>query len=114
MPRFVLPLVLSLLLVDVSSPQNKVPRFKDYPVSEVYIGKNAPLVLSRDDMRFRTRLREAAHEKPNLAGHYIRAAWGCGAECLMGVVGDAKTGKVYWLPHTLVAGDSMLTKNSNQ
>ena len=47
MPRFVLPLVLSLSLVDVSSPQNKVPRFKDYPVSEVYIGRNAPLVLSR-------------------------------------------------------------------
>jgi hypothetical protein len=114
MPRFVLPLVLSLLLVNVSSPQNKVPRFKDYPVSEVYIGKNAPLVLSRDDMRFRTRLREAAHEKPNLAGHYIRAAWGCRAECLMDAVGDAKTGRFIGFLIQLVAGDSMLTKNSNQ
>jgi hypothetical protein len=100
MTDLILTLVLSLLLVDVSSPQNKVPRFKDYLVSEVYIGKNAPLALSRDDMRFRTRLREAANEKPNFAGHYILAAWGCGAECLMGAVIDAKTGKVYWLPHT--------------
>jgi len=100
MTHLILTLVLSLLLVDVSSSQNKVPHFKDYPVSEVYVGKNAPLVLSRDDMRFRTRLREAANEKPNFAGHYILAAWGCGAECLMGAVIDAKTGKVYWLPHT--------------
>jgi hypothetical protein len=72
MTHLILTLVLSLLLVDVSSSQNKVPHFKDYPISEVYVGKNAPLVLSRDDMRFHTRLREAANEKPNFAGHYLK------------------------------------------
>ena len=76
--------------------QRRMPQFKDYPVSETYIGKNAPLILTREDKMFRTRLREAAREKPNFAGHYILTAWGCGTSCLMGAVIDAKTGKVYW------------------
>lgn len=76
--------------------QSRVPQFKDYPVSEAYIGKNAPLVLTREDKMFRTRLREAAKEKPNFAGRYIVTAWGCGTSCVMGAVVDAKTGKVHW------------------
>jgi hypothetical protein len=76
--------------------QNKVPRFKDYPAGRIYTGKNAAIKLTRDDKTFRTRLREAAKEKPNFAGRYILTAWGCGAECLMGAVIDAQTGKVYW------------------
>lgn len=39
--------------------------------------------------------------KTELGGHYILTAWGCGAECLMGAVIDANSGKVYWLPHTI-------------
>ncbi len=39
--------------------------------------------------------------KPNFAGHYIVSTWGCGAECIMGAVIDANTGKVYWLPSTV-------------
>lgn len=92
--------ILSLLVAGASFGQNRVPRFKDYPVSERYSGQNAPLVLKRDDMMFRTRLREAAKAKPNFAGHYILTAWGCGAQCLIGAVIDAKTGMVYWFPHT--------------
>jgi hypothetical protein len=78
------------------------PRFEDYPTPERYRGRVAPLVLSRDDKRFRTRLRWAAkNERPNFAGHYILTTWGCGAQCLMGALIDARTGKVYSIPFTI-------------
>ena len=32
---------------------------------------------------------------PNFAGHYFVIRWGCGSNCLMMAVVDAKTGKVY-------------------
>lgn len=77
--------------------QPKTPLFKDYPAGDVYKGPTAPLVLKRDDLIFKTRLRWAAkNQKPNFAGHYILTTWGCGAQCVMGAVIDAKTGKVYW------------------
>ncbi len=77
--------------------QSNLPHFKDYPVAEIYKGATAPLILTRDDMTFKTRLRWAAkNQKPNFAGHYVLTTWGCGAECVMGAVIDAKTGKVYW------------------
>ena len=77
--------------------QSSVPRFKDYPAGEIYKGPTAPLVLKRDDLTFKSRLRWAAkNQKPNFAGHYLLTTWGCGAECVMGAVIDVKTGKVYW------------------
>jgi|RhiMetdeSRZDD1v2_1073273.scaffolds.fasta_scaffold1894145_1 hypothetical protein len=77
--------------------QSSVPQFKDYPAGEVYNGPIAPLVFKRNDLAFKTRLRSAAkNQKPNFAGHYILTSWGCGTECVMGAVIDAKTGKVYW------------------
>lgn len=85
----------------LGSGQTPAPRFEDYPTTGVYKGKNTPLALTRDDRTYRTRLREAAAEKPNFAGHYILAAWGCGAECVMGAVIDANTGRVSWFPHTI-------------
>ena len=81
--------------------QNRIPQFKDYPAVGKYAGKNAPVIITADDRRFRTRLREAAQEKPNFAGHYIITAWGCGTGCLMGAVIDANTGKVRWFPHSI-------------
>jgi hypothetical protein len=77
------------------------PQFASYPATGAYQGKNAPLVLTKKDRMFRTRLREAAVEKPNFAGHYILTEWGCGAGCVMGAVIDANSGHVYWLPHTI-------------
>jgi hypothetical protein len=32
---------------------------------------------------------------PNFAGHYFVIRWGCGSNCLMMAILDAKTGKVY-------------------
>ena len=87
--------------------QTRIPQFKDYPAVGKYAGKNAPVIITGDDRRFRTVLREAAKEKPNFAGHYIVTAWGCGAACLMGAVIDANTGKVRWFPHTICCWNEM-------
>ena len=92
---------IALLLIAMgSSPalsQSSVPRFKDYPAGELYKGSTAPLVLTKDDLTFKTRLRWAVkNQKPNFAGHYILTSWGCGALCVMGAVIDATSGKVYW------------------
>jgi hypothetical protein len=77
--------------------QVKTPLFRDYPITEIYIGKNAPLKLTREDRTFRTRLKWAVdNQKRDFAGHYILTTWGCGAQCIMGAVIDARTGKVYW------------------
>lgn len=81
--------------------QTPVPRFDDYPIRETFTGKTAPLVLSRAARAYRTRLREAAREKPNFAGHFIVTTWGCGTECVTGAIIDAKTGRVFMLPTTL-------------
>lgn len=97
----ILSVILSLVSAGVVFPQDRVPRFKDYPVSQAYTGVNASVVLEREDRMFRTRLREASKEKPNFAGHYILTAWGCGTTCLMGAVVDAKTGRVYWWNFTI-------------
>lgn len=78
--------------------RQRVPRFEDYPVRRVYAGRRAPVLLDADSRMFRTRLREAARGRPNFAGHYTVALWGCGAGCVTGALVDAKTGRVYWLP----------------
>ena len=81
--------------------QTATPRFDQYPVSEHFTGKTAPLVLKGEARTYRTRLKEAAQEKPNFAGHFIVTTWGCGTECVQGAIIDAKTGNVFMLPDTL-------------
>ncbi|MRV76001.1 hypothetical protein GJ700_30235 [Duganella sp. FT92W] len=72
------------------------PRFASYPVP-VYTGANAAPKLNADDRTrmYRTRIREWSREKPNFAGHYILATWGCGAECVQITIIDAMTGTVF-------------------
>lgn len=84
-----------------ASARRRAPRFEDYPVREVYKGRNAPVRLTRDDRLFRTRLRDAARQRPNFAGHYVVAYWGCGTECVAGAAVDVKTGRVVWFPGTI-------------
>ena len=75
------------------------PRFDDYP-AKPYTGPNAaPDVLGDPRSRmYRTQLRGWAKEKPNFAGHYILATWGCGTGCTQIAVIDALTGKVFHPP----------------
>ena len=84
-----------------ASAQKRVPRFEDYPAKRTYIGRHAAVVLTPDNRAFRTRLREAAREKPNFAGRYVLTAWGCGTGCVLGAAVDLRTGRVTWLPDTL-------------
>lgn len=95
---FTISVITAFVLVEAAAAaQSARPRFKDYAVAEAYTGKTAALDLRDPDARtYRTRLREAATQKPNFAGHYIVTAWGCGAQCLLPAIIDAKTGKVYF------------------
>ena len=83
-----------------------VPRFEDFAVSNTFAGKAAKVrLVSADDKEYATRIREASRQKPNFAGHYVLASWGCGASCVSSVAIDAKTGRVTWLPFTVCCWD---------
>ncbi|HEY8360739.1 MAG TPA: hypothetical protein VIL30_25050 [Ramlibacter sp.] len=72
------------------------PRFEDHP-AQPYAGANAPVDVGSDvrSRRYRTQLQNWAREKPNFAGHYIVATWGCGTGCTQVAVIDAASGKVF-------------------
>jgi hypothetical protein len=72
------------------------PRFSAYPAT-VHAGPNAAPDVQSDprSKRYRTQLRSWGKEKPNFAGHYILATWGCGTGCTEIAVIDAVTGAVF-------------------
>lgn len=73
------------------------PTFDAYPSGEIYTENVAPINFSSHPKApmYRTRLINAAKEKPNFAGHYILTKWGCGSSCLMFAILDVKTGRVH-------------------
>lgn len=77
-----------------------LPRFEDFPAGPASAGRNR-LVLKGGDVHWRTRLRWTVGQKPDFAGHYVLASWGCGTECVMGAAVDVRTGTVVWLPASL-------------
>jgi hypothetical protein len=86
-------------LIQQSDIPKDAPRFADYP-AKPYAGANAAPDVSSDprSSRYRTQLKNWAREKPNFAGHYILATWGCGTGCTEIAVIDAITGKVFHPP----------------
>jgi hypothetical protein len=90
-----------IIMASPSAGQSKVPTFKSYGVPSVYQGKTVPIKWNKETRVYRTRLKEAAKEKVNFAGHYILTYWGCGAECLSVSTIDAKTGAVGGLPFSV-------------
>jgi hypothetical protein len=72
------------------------PRFEHYPAKRYY-GPNAASDLRSNSRswEFRSRLKAWAREKPNFAGHFILAEWGCGTDCTELAIINAKTGKIY-------------------
>jgi len=80
--------------------EEKLPYFEDFPVSEEFRGLPVSPNFSAnlDRLRFVTRITEGAKKGPNFAGHYTIIEWGCGTECLSGVIVDAKTGTIYSIP----------------
>jgi hypothetical protein len=71
-----------------------LPGFADYPSTEVFTGRAAPVLLdsARYGRTYRTRLRDGARKGPNFAGAFTVVVWGCGSSCQVGVVINANTG----------------------
>lgn len=90
----------ALLLAAPAMAQGSDAELAKYPGPPVYTGKLAAVNLAshKDARTFRTRLREAAKERPNFAGHMIVTTWGCGASCQAVALIDARNGKVYFGP----------------
>jgi hypothetical protein len=85
-----------------SSPAHAEPRFDDYPAQGYSGNVRAPDLSSHPDARtYRTRLRNAAKGGVNFSGDHVLATWGCGGQCLMGAVINARSGFVQFLPGTI-------------
>lgn len=91
----------ALTLMALTEVANAAPKFDDYP-SRSIAGKPAKIRLQDAKSRkYATVLQEAARGKPNFAGHYVLASWGCGASCTMSAAIDSTTGSVSWVPFTV-------------
>jgi hypothetical protein len=91
----------------------RLPRFEDYPVTNVFAGSVAPLKLTTNLARlYRTRIREGVERGwgvhrngneqvrpgPNFAGNMIVVQWSSGAPGLQMAMVDAETGHIYCPP----------------
>ncbi|WP_051711464.1 hypothetical protein [Andreprevotia chitinilytica] len=72
------------------------PKFAGFPAKK-YEGPNAAIDFRKnpDAREYRTRLTAWSKARPNFAGHYILATWGCGTNCTQITIINARTGKVY-------------------
>jgi hypothetical protein len=70
----------------------RLPKFVDYP-AEVFRAKKPPLMLDREDLQYKTRLRALYNSSPNFGGHYSISVVGCGTDCIFLLVVDVKTGR---------------------
>ncbi len=77
-----------------------------FPSRDAYPAVAAPfrkarhaLIATRMDRLYRTTVRRALADKPDFAGYYAVAYWGCGTGCVGFVVVDQKTGRVYDPPY---------------
>jgi hypothetical protein len=71
------------------------PSFSGYRVKNVYHGKPAQAIITKEFRGFRARIREGAKSSVEFAGHYTIPRWGCGTDCNGFVIVDSITGKVY-------------------
>ncbi len=102
---FLLTTTLLILSSINGRAEPEVAPFSRFHTSERYSGPIAkPVLRTKMDQEYRTRLNVAAQQPVNFAGHYVLSAWGCGAQCLMGAILDARNGKVTWLPFTVCCG----------
>lgn len=91
-------LTLVILASETLAQVNNLPRFEDYPVSQVFSGKPAPVNISSSHKArmYRTMLKRAAMDGPNFAGHYTLVMWMCGIGCAEYGIIDAITGRVFF------------------
>lgn len=90
-------LFLVICFNSIVNAQTKTPMFRQY-LTKVEKIKNLQLNLKSHQQAkmFHTKLREAAAEGVNFAGHYILATWGCGTNCSQSAIIDARSGTVFF------------------
>lgn len=87
-----------------------LPRFEDYPATDVFLGKPALLDLTKPwTQMYAADIQDGVNDAygpnsvdkgPNFAGNLVVVIWGCGAPCLRMALVDARTGEVYYPPIT--------------
>ena len=92
-----LPLLLAIAL-QVNAPNNsQVPTFQQFRVAQIFRGKPArPIFRTKEELEFRTRIRQGAAKGPNFAGHYAVVQWGGGTGTGGFVLVDVKTGQIFF------------------
>lgn len=76
--------------------EKKLPTFEQYPAEPAYEGKSRhPILATRLDRKYQTRIRDAASGGADFAGHFALAIWGCGTGCVEFVMIDVKSGAVF-------------------
>lgn len=75
----------------------KVPTFGRYS-TKVETVKNIKVNFAshKNARMYRTNLRNAAKEGVNFAGHFVLTGWGCGTNCSVLAIIDARNGKVFF------------------
>ncbi|HEX8772945.1 MAG TPA: hypothetical protein VF735_05020 [Pyrinomonadaceae bacterium] len=95
--KTVLLVTFFLAFSSISFAQSSVPTFTQYGVKvEKVRNVRVNLKSHKEANRFRTNLRNAAKEGVNFAGHYILTTWGCGTNCAVSAIIDARNGNVFF------------------
>jgi hypothetical protein len=108
-----------------SRSATREPRLEDYPVTELFTGSPAePILVTAEQKHYRTRIRNGVlngtdvwngswknpikSSGPNFAGHYLVIRWGCGTNCMMMAIVDARSGRVHGSPLSGVGSELYL------
>jgi hypothetical protein len=97
--RIKIALLAAIFLVSgaVALAQSPPPTFRQYAAKVENIGNvKVNLKSHKSANMFRTNLRNAAKEGVNFAGHYILTTWGCGTNCTVSAIIDARNGRVFF------------------
>lgn len=89
-----------------SRAADRVPQFAEYRAGPTYMGPAKPIERSEFTRAYRTRLQQAAKERPNFAARFHLVTWGCGTSCVTGAVIDLSSGKVVPLPFSVCCNRS--------
>lgn len=84
-----------LATLTLAQPHNERPRYKDFPVQQIYSELPASPRIPKDWRSFRTMIRQGAKSPVEFAGHYTVPAWGCGSACSTFVIVDSRNGRLY-------------------
>jgi hypothetical protein len=92
----IIVLVVSGICLYKKNQKIKLPLFSNYPAEALTVSPLPPINLSSHPIgsTFKTRISAVNNEKPNFAGKYSIVPWGCGSNCMTGVIIDRNTGTI--------------------